>query len=78
MFQIPAKKTYYHQTWWVIAVFLAIIVGVKFGASYIAVRIARMQPASTVAYGVMSKGAVDLALMLSLLEFDMGYQRNLV
>jgi len=57
--------------WWVIAVFLAIIVGVKFGASYIAVRIARMQPASTVAYGVMSKGAVDLALMLSLLEFDM-------
>jgi Kef-type K+ transport system membrane component KefB len=57
--------------WWVIAVFLGIIVGVKFGSSYIAVRIAKMKPASTVAYGVMSKGAVDLALMLSLLEFDM-------
>ncbi len=29
-----------------------------------------MRPASTVAYGVMSKGAVDLALMLSLLQAD--------
>lgn len=57
--------------WWIIAVFLGIIIGVKFGSSYLAVRIAKMQPASTVAYGVMSKGAVDLALMLSLLKFDM-------
>jgi len=62
---------FFEIPWWVIAVFLGIIVGVKYGSSYIAVRIARMKPASTVAYGVMSKGAVDLALMLSLLEFDM-------
>ncbi|NND85830.1 MAG: CBS domain-containing protein [Nitrosopumilus sp.] len=55
---------------WVIAVFIGIIVGVKFVASWIAVRIARMYPATTVAYGVMSKGAVDLALLLSLLEVD--------
>lgn len=61
---------FFEIQWWIIAIFLGIIVGVKFTASYIAVRIARMQPASTVAYGVMSKGAVDLALMLSLLEFD--------
>jgi len=52
---------------WIIAGMLAIIVGVKFVGSYAAVRIARMRPATTVAYGVMSKGAVDLALMLSLL-----------
>lgn len=62
---------FFEIQWWVIMIFLGIIVGVKFASSYIAVRIARMQPASTVAYGVMSKGAVDLALMLSLLEFDM-------
>lgn len=55
---------------WVIAVFIGIIVGVKFVASWLAVRIARMYPATTVAYGVMSKGAVDLALLLSLLEVD--------
>jgi len=29
-----------------------------------------MRPATTVAYGVMSKGAVDLALMLSLLQVE--------
>jgi Kef-type K+ transport system membrane component KefB/CBS domain-containing protein len=56
--------------WWIIAVFIAIMTGVKFLSSYIAVRIAKMRPASTVAYGVMSKGAVDLALMLSLLQAD--------
>ena len=44
--------------------------GVKFLSSYLAVRIAKMRPATTVAYGVMSKGAVDLALMLSLLQAD--------
>jgi len=54
--------------WWIIATFLVIMTGVKFLSSYIAVRIANMQPATTVAYGVMSKGAVDLALMLSLLQ----------
>jgi Kef-type K+ transport system membrane component KefB len=53
---------------WVIAVFIGIIIGVKFVSSYIAVRIAKMRPATTVAYGVMAKGAVDLALMLSLLQ----------
>ena len=56
--------------WWIIGVFIAIMTGVKFLSSYIAVRIAKMRPASTVAYGVMSKGAVDLALMLSLLQAD--------
>ncbi|MHA7646936.1 cation:proton antiporter domain-containing protein [Nitrosopumilus sp. S4] len=55
---------------WVIVIFIGIIVGVKFVSSWIAVRIARMYPATTVAYGVMSKGAVDLALLLSLLEVD--------
>lgn len=53
---------------WIIAVFIGIIIGVKFVSSYIAVRIAKMRPATTVAYGVMAKGAVDLALMLSLLQ----------
>ncbi len=56
--------------WWIIAVFIGIMTGVKFLSSYIAVRIAKMRPATTVAYGVMSKGAVDLALMLSLLQAD--------
>lgn len=53
---------------WIITGYLALIVGVKYAASYLAVKIAKMKPAKTVAYGVMSKGAVDLALMLSLLE----------
>jgi len=52
----------------VILGFIGIIVGGKFFGSYLAVRIAKMRPATTVAYGVMSKGAVDLALMLALLE----------
>ena len=52
---------------WIIAGMLAIIIGVKFVGSYAAVKIAKMRPATTVAFGVMSKGAVDLALMLSLL-----------
>jgi Kef-type K+ transport system membrane component KefB/predicted transcriptional regulator len=52
---------------WIIVGMLAIIIGVKFVGSYIAVIIAKMRPATTVAFGVMSKGAVDLALMLSLL-----------
>jgi len=54
--------------WWIIVTFIVIMTGVKFLSSYIAVRIANMRPATTVAYGVMSKGAVDLALMLSLLQ----------
>jgi len=54
--------------WWIIVIFIIIMTGVKFLSSYIAVRIANMRPATTVAYGVMSKGAVDLALMLSLLQ----------
>lgn len=56
---------------WIIFGFLAIIIGIKFIGSYIAVKVARMRPATTVAYGVMSKGAVDLALMLSLLSVDL-------
>ena len=56
---------------WLIATYIGLIVGVKYVASYLAVRIAKMKPAKTVAYGVMSKGAVDLALMLSLLQFGL-------
>ena len=52
---------------WIIIGMLTIIIGVKFVGSYAAVIIAKMRPATTVAFGVMSKGAVDLALMLSLL-----------
>ena len=48
--------------------FLIIIVASKYFGSYIAVRIADMKPARTVAYGLMAKGAVDLALLLTLLE----------
>ena len=55
---------------WIIGGFLAIIVGVKFVGSYLAAKVAHMKPARTVAYGVMSKGAVDLALMLSLFGAD--------
>ncbi|HSB50291.1 MAG TPA: cation:proton antiporter [Nitrosopumilaceae archaeon] len=57
--------------YWIIAGFIGIIVGVKFFGSYLAVKIAKMRPATTVAYGVMSKGAVDLALMLSLLKVQL-------
>ncbi|MFB5622041.1 MAG: cation:proton antiporter, partial [Candidatus Nitrosomaritimum yanchengensis] len=53
---------------WVIVGFLIIIVAGKFGSSYLAAKVAHMRPAKAVAYGVMSKGAVDLALMLSLLD----------
>ena len=53
---------------WIIGGFLAIIVGAKFTGSYFAAKVAHMKPAKTVAYGIMSKGAVDLALMLSLLD----------
>lgn len=55
---------------WIIGGFLAIIVGVKFLGSYLAAKIAHMRPTKTVAYGIMSKGAVDLALMLSLLNAE--------
>lgn len=51
----------------VIGGFLAIIIGAKFAGSYIAAKVARLTPPSIVATGVMAKGAVDLALMLSLL-----------
>lgn len=53
-----------------IAGFIVIIVGVKFLGSYVAVRYAKLRPSKTVAYGVMSKGAVDLALLLTLLEYN--------
>ena len=60
--------TFWDMSLWIIGGFLAIIVGVKFLGSYIAAKFAHMRPTKAVAYGVMSKGAVDLALMLSLLE----------
>lgn len=59
--------SFFEMPIWIIGGFLTIIVGVKFAGSYLAAKIAHMKPARTVAYGVMSKGAVDLALMLSLL-----------
>ncbi len=52
---------------WIIGGFLAIIIGVKFFGSFLAVSIAKMKFPKIVSYGVMSKGAVDLALLLSLL-----------
>jgi len=55
---------------WVIAGFLIIIVGVKFIGSYLAVKVAQMKFPTTVSFGVMSKGAVDLALLLSLLSAE--------
>ena len=54
----------------VIVGFLAIIIGVKFFGSYLAVSVAKMKFPRIVSYGVMSKGAVDLALLLSLLSAD--------
>jgi len=55
---------------WVIAGFLAIIIGVKFGGSFLAVSIAKVKFPKIASYGVMSKGAVDLALLLSLLSAE--------
>jgi len=52
---------------WIIGGFLAIIIGVKYFGSFLAVSIAKMKFPKVVSYGVMSKGAVDLALLLSLL-----------
>ena len=52
---------------WVIVGFLTIIIGVKFFGSFLAVSVAKMKFPKIVSYGVMSKGAVDLALLLSLL-----------
>ena len=54
----------------VIVGFLAIIIGGKFFGSYLAVSVAKMKFPRIVSYGVMSKGAVDLALLLSLLSAD--------
>ena len=62
--------SFFELPWWIIIGFLVIIVLGKFGSSYLAAKIAHMRPARAVAYGVMSKGAVDLALMLSLLESE--------
>lgn len=63
--------SFFELPWWIIVGFLVIIVGGKFGGSYLAAKIAHMRPTKAVAYGVMSKGAVDLALMLSLLESEL-------
>ena len=51
--------------------FLIIIIGVKYLGSFIAAKVARLSPASTVAKGVMAKGAVDLGLMISLLSMGL-------
>jgi len=63
--------SFFDMPWWIIVGFVSITVGVKFIASYVAVRISRLKPITTVAFGIMSKGAVDLALLLSLLEFEL-------
>ena len=55
---------------WIIVGFLAIIIGVKFFGSFLAVVVAKMKFPKIVSYGVMSKGAVDLALLLSLLSAE--------
>ncbi len=52
----------------IIGGFLTIIIAGKFFASHIAVRISRLKPTRTVTYGLMAKGAVDLALLLTLLD----------
>ena len=51
--------------------FLIIIIGVKYLGSFIAAKVARLSPASTVAKGVMAKGAVDLGLLISLLSMGL-------
>jgi Kef-type K+ transport system membrane component KefB len=52
----------------IIVGFLGIIIAGKFFASHIAVKVALLKPVRTVTYGLMAKGAVDLALLLVLLE----------
>lgn len=56
---------------YVIVGFMVIVVGVKFAGSYIAAVATRMKPVIPVTAGAMSKGAVDLALMLALLETNL-------
>jgi len=53
---------------YLIAAVLAIVTVGKFGGAILAALVAKLRPVLTVGTGVMAKGAVDLALLLSLLS----------
>lgn len=57
--------------YYLIGAVLAVVTVGKFGSSILAARIARLKPVITVGTGVMAKGAIDLALMLSLLSIGL-------
>jgi Kef-type K+ transport system membrane component KefB len=54
--------------YFLIAVVLAVITVGKFGGAILAAVVAKLKPVLTVGTGVMAKGAVDLAILLSLLS----------
>lgn len=54
--------------YYLIAAVLAVITLGKFGGAILAAIVAKLRPILTVGSGVMAKGAVDLAIMLSLLS----------
>jgi Kef-type K+ transport system membrane component KefB len=53
---------------YLIAAVLAVITAGKFGGAVLAALVAKLKPVVTVGSGVMAKGAVDLAILLSLLS----------
>jgi Kef-type K+ transport system membrane component KefB len=54
--------------YYLIAAVLAVITVGKFGGAILAALVAKLKPVVTVGAGVMAKGAVDLAILLSLLS----------
>jgi Kef-type K+ transport system membrane component KefB len=54
--------------YYLIAAVLAVITVGKFGGAVLAALVAKLKPVVTVGAGVMAKGAVDLAILLSLLS----------
>lgn len=54
--------------YYLIAAVLAVVTLGKFGGAILAALVAKLKPVLTVGSGVMAKGAVDLAIMLSLLS----------
>lgn len=54
--------------YYLIAAVLAVVTLGKFGGAILAAVVAKLRPVLTVGSGVMAKGAVDLAIMLSLLS----------
>jgi Kef-type K+ transport system membrane component KefB len=57
-----------NMPYYVIGLILAVITFGKFGGAIMAAMISKLKPVLTVSVGVMSKGTVDLAIMLSLLS----------